>query len=105
MAVRVRWDALNGLTPVAANSFLLNWVPDALGRPSEVILNVGFLPTPVLVGTPEEQLAQVEALGESAGAVRPIIRLTFSFERAQELRQVLNQVLAILESVPSAGRP
>jgi hypothetical protein len=93
----VSWDAFAELTPVAANAFVFQFVPGPDGKPNEVILNVGFLGPPPLQGaSTEEQLAHLKKLG--GAAVRPIVRLTFSRERAQELRQITDQILNLIET-------
>jgi hypothetical protein len=92
----VSWDAFAELTPVAANAFIFQFVPGANGRPHEVVLNVGFLAPPPAMGSAEEQVAQVKRLG--GAAVKPLVRLTFSKERAEELRQITDQILQLIEA-------
>jgi hypothetical protein len=97
----VTWDAFAELTPVAANAFVFQFVPGQDGKPHEVVLNVGFLGPPPVMGSAEEQVAQVKRLG--GAAVKPIVRLTFSKERAEELRQVTDQILQMIEAASTAS--
>jgi hypothetical protein len=87
----ISWAALEDMSVTAANAFLLQVAGDAAGRPVEMVLSVGFLAPPPVGGTAAEQVAQLQELG--AAQVKPVVRLTFTRERAEELRSVLDVVL------------
>jgi hypothetical protein len=71
----------------AANSFFVQIVANGSGEPEEIVLNVGFLPPIPVWGDAEVQASMSAQLSEVA--VQPIVRLTFSRERAAELRDIL----------------
>jgi hypothetical protein len=91
--VPVVWKV--GMVPITPiNTFHVSITPFNSGEPAEMVLNLGFVTTPMLTGTPEEQIAQAQKIDKIE--IEALARLTFSVDRAVELRNLLTQVLAAL---------
>jgi hypothetical protein len=82
-AVRLRWDqvAERDLTP--ANQFLIQ------SDGHDFYLTVGYAAPPAVIGTPEEQAAELGRL--DAIQVSIVARLVVSRSRLRQLRELLNQ--------------
>src|ERR1700677_59970 len=82
----VAWVGVDELTIQLANQFLTQ-----LAAPDEVIITVGQAAPPVLLGTPEQQVAQAAAV--AFVPVKAMIRVSLTTTRVRELRDVLTKVL------------
>ena len=83
--VPIKWVDEDNLHTLAANQFVLT-----TGTPwDEVILSVGQVSPPVLIGTPEEQLTQVKELDFLP--VRMLARFSIPTSVAEGLRDLLNR--------------
>jgi hypothetical protein len=89
--ITVSWEAVFQLPVAASNAFVLGVTQAQDGEHEEYILSFGFLPTPPVWGTPEQQIEQAGRL-ESV-AVMPVGRITFSKKRLAELHAILGSVL------------
>jgi hypothetical protein len=78
------WPEIGDLPVLAANQFLVQGgISGNSGVPDDMVLTVGHTAPPVLLGTPEEQQAQLAALG--AVTTRPLVRVSISRNRLGEL--------------------
>jgi hypothetical protein len=85
--------ALFANLPVAAvNQFALVVTPVLAGGPGELTLNVGYLAPPSLVGTLDQRLEQAQLIERIE--IQPVARLSFSLQRAAELRDIIDRLLA-----------
>jgi hypothetical protein len=93
------------LTWVGAEEIPVLFVNQMLGQVDDrgdVILSLGQVTPPAIVGTPEEQAAQVQRIAYVP--VKPVARFTLSRPRVVELVQVLNQLLEIQKRTRDAIR-
>ena len=88
--IPLRWRNLESLPVLAANQTLVQ-VDQAAGRPDLVLLVFGHVAPPAVIGTAEEQAAQMAELSEIA--VQPLVRLSLSPQRLRELVQLLQQTV------------
>jgi hypothetical protein len=77
------WPGVDELEVRAINQHLVQIGQDAGGFPEELIVTLGHLTPPVLLGTPDEQRATLSALG--VVAVHPVVRVSLTRARALEL--------------------
>jgi len=93
---KVAWEGVDRVPVLAANQFLLQSV-SAVGEPdSAVVLTVGYLAPPLLLGTPEEQRQAAAALDQVN--VNPVARFSISTRKAAELAQVIQGFLQNMEA-------
>jgi len=93
---QLAWEDVDRLPVLAANQFLLQLsVSEPQNTVSDVVLTVGYLAPPLLLGTPEEQRAAAAALERVT--VRPIARFSIPIGKATELGQVLQGFLERVE--------
>lgn len=85
------WPGADELVPQATNQFLAQLVTLRDGTPNELILIAGHVAQPVTLGSPQEQAAMTRALG--AVAVKPVVKLSMTIERARELRDLLDRMV------------
>src|SRR5438552_969384 len=88
VTVPVTWVGTEEIPVVFVNQ-MLGQVDDR----GDVILSFGQATPPALIGTPEEQAAQVQRLAYVP--VKPIARFTMSRSRVVDLISVLNQLLQL----------
>lgn len=79
--LRVLWRGLDEMPLLFANQFVVQHERD------ELILTIGQFQPPILLGEPEDRLAQARQLGYLP--VNVIARLAFTRERLGELTQAL----------------
>ena len=81
---------------LAASQFVVQSLanPDEPG--SGVLLTVGYVAPPLILGTPEEQQTALAALDHVN--VRPIARFAFSIGKAAELAQIIQDVVHRMEA-------
>lgn len=84
--LRLLWRGLDESPLLYANQFVVQHEQD------ELILTIGQFQPPILLGEPEERLAQARQLGYLPVTV--VARLAFTRERFQELSQALQLHLA-----------
>lgn len=94
------WGDIDRVPVLAANQFLMQIAVNAgQGDPSDVVLTVGYVPPPLLIGTPEEQQATLAALDHLN--VRTVGRFSIPAGKAAELAEIIQDLLRRIE----AGRP
>ena len=97
---RVVWEEVDRAPVFAANQFALQvGLSEVEGAVSEVVLTVGYLPPPLLMGTPEEQREAAAAIDHVT--VRPIARFSVPVAKAAELSQLLQ---GFLQGVHAGGQ-
>lgn len=89
--VALVWPGADDLNAQVVNQFLAQMVTLRDGRPNEFILIAGHATHPVTLGSVEEQKAMARALG--AVAVKPVVKMAMTLERAAELHDLLGRVL------------
>jgi hypothetical protein len=100
LRARVVWEEIDRVPVFAANQFVVQMaMSEAQGAFSEVVLTVGYLPPPLLVGTPEEQREAATAIDHVT--VRPIARFSVPAAKATELAQLIQ---GLLQGVQAAGQ-
>jgi hypothetical protein len=95
VTVPLTWVGVEEVPIVFVNQFM-GQVDDR----GDVILSLGQLTPPALIGTPEEQAKQAQRLAYVP--VKPVARLNLSRPRVVEMIAVLNQVLGIQKGVRDA---
>ena len=94
---RITWEGVDRLPVLAANQFLVQLsASEPQNLVSDIILTVGYLAPPVLIGTEEEQMqaaAQLDHLN-----VQPVARFAIPLAKATELGQVLQGFLQRIEA-------
>jgi hypothetical protein len=80
------WGDVANVPVLAANQFIVQVAVDAQNV-AELILTVGHLAPPVLLGTPEQQQAAAAALTQLT--VRPVARFSVPIAKAAELAKVI----------------
>jgi len=93
--VSLVWAGVDELPVHASNQALVQLNPGADGRPESIVLTLGFVAPPVVLGTPAEQHLAMKALGGIA--VRPLVRTAMSISRAKELVEVLGRSIKAAE--------
>lgn len=83
LTLSVIWPGVDELPVLRANMSLIQIGTDNAGHAEDILLTIGHLSPPVLLGTAEEQEMSARALG--AVSARPLIRVSLSRERLQEL--------------------
>ncbi len=97
MRAQVVWGDLNRLPVLAANQFLIQLsVSEPQITGSEVVLTIGYLAPPLLLGTPEEQREAAAALDHLT--VSPVARFSIPIGKAAELAQVVQGFLQHVEA-------
>jgi len=81
---------------------LVNQALAQLDDQGSVILTLGQVAPPITVGTPEQQLEQLQAT--AFVQVRPVARVTMSPQRIADLVKVLQQTIENQERVQSILR-
>ena len=97
VSVPLTWVGTEEIPVVFVNQ-MLGQVDDR----AEVILSLGQMTPPALVGTPEEQAAQAHRLAYVP--VKPVARFTMSRTRVVELIGVLQQLLQLQSAAREALR-
>jgi hypothetical protein len=90
----VSWEALEALPVAPANAFAFSITARLDGRPGELVLNIGYLVPPIITGSTEDQVAQMNRVERAV--VHPVARISFSRERALELQTLLNRFIQAL---------
>jgi hypothetical protein len=88
----VIWPDVEDLTVYACNQFLVQISAGSDGRPEDLILTLGFIAPPVILGTPEEQQASAMAL--QAVSVKGVSRVSMSRGNAEQLMNLIGAQLA-----------
>jgi hypothetical protein len=91
------WEDIDRLPVLAANQFLMQLSvsePEITG--SEVVLTVGYLAPPLLLGTPEQQQEAAAALDRLT--VHPVGRFSIPIGKAAELARVIQELLQRVEA-------
>jgi hypothetical protein len=88
--VPVIWEGADDLPVLAANQFVVQ-IDSPDGAAENLILTVGHIAPPVLLGSAEEQRAAAADI--KAVSVRPLARFSLSRSRATALIRVLNEVV------------
>ena len=83
VALKVRWSDEQPV-PQPANQFIVQWAPTG-----EIVLTFGYASPPVILGTQEEQTAQIRRLAEHGLETRSVARLVLTPKTLQELHDVL----------------
>jgi hypothetical protein len=86
--LRIDWSAADDVVALFANQVLIQ----SAGPGEEVYLSFGQIAPPALIGTPEEQHAQAQALGSIP--VKVVARLTISREKLNEIFGALGTFLS-----------
>ena len=93
---KIVWEGVDRVPVLAANQFLLQSVSEGEDPLAGVVLTVGYLAPPVLLGTPEEQREAASALDHVN--VNPVARFSLSATKAAELAKVIQDFLQRMEA-------
>ena len=94
-AVQILWRGVDTVPIHTANQFLAQI--DAVGeRPDQMILAVGQVTPPAVIGTPEQKLAQLREIKDVS--VITLARYSISPARLDELIGLLQQVKKVWET-------
>src|SRR3954453_1270429 len=85
LVLPLAWVGLDEQPILYANQFL------GQANAGEITLTIGQAAPPALLGSPEQQREQAEAI--SYVPVRPLVRVNVSRDRLEELIQVLTETL------------
>ena len=88
VTIPTRWGS-DAPAPQPSNQFVVQRTPS-----DEVVLTFGYLPPPIIVGTPEAQQQQAKEIAERGLQVRGVARLILTFKTARELHQALATQIA-----------
>lgn len=97
IAIPLVWGGVDDLPVYASNQAMVQLNPGADGRPDSIILTLGFVAPPVVLGTRAEQQQAMESLGRIA--VRPLSRASMTIGRAKELVEVLSRQITVVEDM------
>lgn len=86
------WPDVGELPVYRANQFLGQVTAGPDGEPEDLLLTIGHVAPPVLLGSPEEQQATAMALG--AINVRALSRISLSYQQTQALIGLLQHLLS-----------
>jgi hypothetical protein len=92
---QVSWAAADELPVLAASHFLVQTSITDGDNPKDLVLTIGYLPPPSFTGTPEEVRDAVATLDRVS--VRPIARFSVPLGKATDLRDILAQMLEVVE--------
>ena len=84
----VKWGEADRVEVRPANAFLVQ-----RSSVNEVVLNIGYVPTPALSGPPAAQEAEARKLAKAGLEPTSIARFTLTLEAAQQLLGVMQQHL------------
>jgi hypothetical protein len=93
--VSVIWPDVSELSVYRANQFIVQVTTGPDGNVDDVVLTIGYVAPPVILGTPEEQRASAMALG--AVDVKALTRVSISPAYAQQLTELLQTQLRQLD--------
>ena len=97
MRAQIVWEDVDRVPVLAANQFILQVA--AVDSPDDItdaVLTIGYLPPPVILGTPEEQQAAAAALERVT--VRPSARFVVPIKKAAELAQLIQELVQRVEA-------
>jgi hypothetical protein len=94
---KIIWEGVDRLPVMAANQFLVQLsASEPQNMVSDVVLTVGYLAPPLLLGTEEEQREAAAQLDHVS--VQPVARFSIPLGKAAELAQVLQGFLERVEA-------
>lgn len=94
---QLTWGDLDSLPVLAANQFIVQLsATEAPNTPSDIVLTVGYLAPPLLIGTLEEQQQAAAAVDHLT--VRPVARFSVPTAKAAELARLLQDVVQRVEA-------
>ena len=97
-AIRLVWPGVDALPIHMANQFLMQ--VDSVGaRPDQMIFTIGQVAPPAVLGTAEERLRAVEALGNEI-SVTPLARYSVTPARLEELIETLQRIQKVFTGDP-----
>ncbi len=98
VSVRMAWIGTEELPVLFANQFLFQ-----VGPPGEVFITVGQVVPPAVIGSPQEQQQQLQAL--PFVPVKPVVRLGMSRARLRELITSLGQLAEVYDQTFGGEAP
>lgn len=94
IALPVTWPGLEDLPLIYANQFVVSH------GAGEIFVYIGSITPPLILGTPEEQFNQLQAITEVPA--KPVARLALSLDRLRELVNLLQDHLKLIEQATSS---
>lgn len=98
MQARVVWADLQDLPVFAASHFALQTAVVEMPRVNDLILTIGYLPPPLLQGSPDEQ--REAAANVTEVAIRPIARFSIPVSKVAELSSLLTSFVEQFQEGP-----
>lgn len=89
------WPDIEELPVYRANQFISQNGQGPDGKPEEIVLSLGYIAPPVILGTPEEQQATARALG--AVSVKALARVSISRGHVAQLVELLRAQLELFD--------
>lgn len=87
LAISVIWPDVDDLPVFRANNFVIQVTTGPQGTPEDVVLTIGHVSPPFVLGTPDEQQAAAAAIG--AVPAKAVARISMSPARLGELAGLL----------------
>jgi hypothetical protein len=91
LRAQITWGDVESLPVLAASHFLVQAAVVDPANPGDIVLTVGYLQPPVLLGTEEQQRTAAAALDHVT--VRPVARFSIPRARAAELATLVQTML------------
>lgn len=99
-ALPVRWAGVESVPVLMANQFLVQ-VDAVADRPDQLILAIGQVTAPPVLGTPEEKLAAIQEFSEVT--VRTLARFSITPARLGEFSELLRRALGAFDGGATGG--
>lgn len=90
LRARLVWGDVDSLPVLAANQFIIQVAQETVQGSPTVLLTLGYVAPPVLLGTPEQQREAAAAVEQLT--IRPVARFTVPAERMLELSQLVQNL-------------
>lgn len=91
------WPEVENALVCRANQFLTQINNGVDGKPEDIILTLGHVTPPVILGTDEEQREMAAAIG--AVSVKTLSRVSLSLGQAENLAKLLHQAVETSRSL------
>lgn len=93
---KITWGDVDSLPVLAASHFIVQAAVHDAPDVNDFILTLGYLPPPLFLGTPEQQVEAAAAMSQVT--VRPLARFSIPKAKAAELAQILSNMVQAAES-------
>jgi hypothetical protein len=90
LRAQVVWGDVDSLPVLAVNQFVIQVAQENEQGPPSVLLTLGHVAPPIVLGTPEQQREGVAAVEQLT--VRPVARFSIPADRMMELARLLQNL-------------